>query len=1163
MSNTDRQNRLLVAEDWKRIYQSFRNAEFLSYDFDNLRRTMITYLRRNYPEDFNDYIESSEYIALIDLIAFLGQNFSFRTDLNARENFLETAERRESVLRLARLLSYQPKRVTPVNGLLKIISVTTTEDVRDENNLNISGTNIRFNDSQDVGWKSKFTRILNAALPYEAGIGNPLQEETINGILTQQYRFNSANVGLPIFPFTRPINGINRPFEIVSTGIENGSIVEEAPFNGNKFAILYRSDGRGNQSENTGYFMHFRQGTLINGDFPLNEGNSNQVVSIDDTNVNESDVWLYSLDAQNNEDEEWTKVVSTEGNNVIYNNLNKNDKNVFSVLTRLEDRISLVFGDGTFGNIPLGKFRAYFRVSSPDVGSLDPEEASSISLNIPYISKFGKEETLNIQCQLPNTINNGSSSESNESIKTNAPANYYTQNRMITAEDYQLAPITRNPDIIKVKSVNRISSGISRYFDLLDSTGKYSKTNLYGNDGILTKELLQFKEKFSWQTRTDIAGAIINVVQPILANKNLQNFYYSEYTKIQVSDFNNFWTSVSSNTNQNTGYFNDLGGQLQLLGDFTTSTLQLIKPNTLLKFVAPEGKHFMKSNNNALMDGDADHKDSVTYLWTKVYSIQGNGTELTDNGDGPVKLTDIIPTGAILDQIIPKMSNELFTTTQTQIVNQAFARQTFGLRYDTNNLKWEVITLDNLDIFNDFSLKQAGNNSSRQLDSSWLLLFEPEGNTYTVTYRACRYLFESPNEIRFYFDSSDKVFNKTSGKTLKDKISVLSINPKPDSTDAFTVDYDWSVLASYRDTDGYVDSSKMEVTFFDSDEDGIVDDPDLFEVIVADEVNSENKIVFRQRQQNADGSEQYLYFPNSNNEIISFASKASVQTTSLYDDGQIFYYLDEDFFEILNKESNSLKVTADYQAVSGRDNLKFHYVHSADKDKRLDPSVSNIIDVYVLTQSYDTSFRRYLRDEAQKPLPPSTDQLYLSYNANLAPIKSVSDEIIYNPVKYKIIFGEKADSDLQATFKIVKNPESVINDNDIKSQCLSAIEEFFALENWNFGDTFYFSELSAYVMKQLSPDIVTFIVVPSDANRVFGSLFEVKSESDEIFVSGAKITDLEVIDEITATKIQASGLITTSTTDVNVGVQSTALNVTSATNYTSSSSSNNNSGGSY
>ena len=56
MSSTNRQNRLLLAEDWKKVYQSFRNAEFKSYDFDNLRRTMINYIRQNYPEDFNDYL---------------------------------------------------------------------------------------------------------------------------------------------------------------------------------------------------------------------------------------------------------------------------------------------------------------------------------------------------------------------------------------------------------------------------------------------------------------------------------------------------------------------------------------------------------------------------------------------------------------------------------------------------------------------------------------------------------------------------------------------------------------------------------------------------------------------------------------------------------------------------------------------------------------------------------------------------------------------------------------------------------------------------------------------------------------------------------------------------------------------------------------------------
>ena len=67
MSSTDRLNRLLLAEDWKRVYQSYKNAEFQSYDFDTLRITMIQYLRDNYPEDFNDYIESSEYPSLIHI----------------------------------------------------------------------------------------------------------------------------------------------------------------------------------------------------------------------------------------------------------------------------------------------------------------------------------------------------------------------------------------------------------------------------------------------------------------------------------------------------------------------------------------------------------------------------------------------------------------------------------------------------------------------------------------------------------------------------------------------------------------------------------------------------------------------------------------------------------------------------------------------------------------------------------------------------------------------------------------------------------------------------------------------------------------------------------------------------------------------------------------
>ena len=50
MSTTGRQNNLFLAEDWRKIYQTFKNADFTSYDFENLRRVMLQYLREKYPE---------------------------------------------------------------------------------------------------------------------------------------------------------------------------------------------------------------------------------------------------------------------------------------------------------------------------------------------------------------------------------------------------------------------------------------------------------------------------------------------------------------------------------------------------------------------------------------------------------------------------------------------------------------------------------------------------------------------------------------------------------------------------------------------------------------------------------------------------------------------------------------------------------------------------------------------------------------------------------------------------------------------------------------------------------------------------------------------------------------------------------------------------------
>jgi len=521
----------------------------------------------------------------------------------------------------------------------------------------------------------------------------------------------------------------------------------------------------------------------------------------------------------------------------------------------------------------------------------------------------------------------------------------------------------------------------------------------------------------------------------------------------------------------------------------------------------------------------------------------------------------VVPSGAIATQILPKFAKQLSSDIKTLIIDQTFAYNNFGLRFDVATRSWQLIDENNLNVFGDFSTGKTGDTTNQQLDSSWILRFTNNGETYTITTRVLRYVFESKKEVRFYYDSVDRNFNIVTGKTVQDKISVLSFNTKPDSVDAFTNDIDFSVATEFRTAQGYIDSSKLELTHFDSDQDGIVDNPDAFNNVVEPTTNATSKYVFQKLIDGQNGTQRYAYVDATDEKI--YVRQSSVGAIGDYTDGSIVYIIDTNSFKKVNTITNTSTDETNYVAHLGRDKIKFQYVHTVDGNTRLDPSVTNIIDLYVLTRTYDIDFRQWLTGvTATKPLLPSSDSLFNNFNTALAPIKSISDTLIYHPVKYKVLFGSSADEDVQATFKVVKNPDEVTNDADIKSRIIAAINEFFALENWDFGDTFYFSELTAYVMNQLAPDVSTFIIVPNEGTQTFGSLFEVKSEADEIFISGAKVTDIQIIDAITAAQIKSTGTVTTGSGTTSSTLSGTLASSSSATGSTSSSSGGSSGGGS-
>ena len=1141
MAKTTRQTAIFGVEDWKQIYQTYREADFQSYDFETLRKSFIDYLRLYYPETFNDYIESSEFIALLDVIAFMGQSLAFRTDLNTRENYLDTAERRDSVVRLANLVSYSPKRNTAAQGLLKVFSMSTTENVVDYNGVNLSNVTVNWADPTNPDWQEQFTAIINASLVDSQRIGRPGNRQTILGVRTDEYAINLLPGFLPVIPYTATVDGVSMPFEAVtSTSINRDYIYEPSPQPNSPFNILFRNDQLGFDSANTGYFFAFKQGTLTNTDFNLAERISNRTVNINVEGVNNEDRWLFQLDNIGNIAREWAYVES------VYTAAAEQQvelRPIFSTTSRTNDQITLVFGDGVFSEIPVGIFRCYTRASNGLEYIINPEEMQAVSLPISYTDRNGNLQTVTFTCGITQPVTNAQARETIDAIKQRAPARYYTQNRMVNGEDYNIFPFTAYNSIIKSKALNRSSIGTSRYLDLVDNTGKYSSTNTFSSDGALWEQNILPAILFSWINRNDIADFVTNQVQPQLSEATMKQFYYANFQpRPQLNTAPtalSTWNQSTTLANETTGYFKNATGTPIPVGTNTTTNFKYVQVGSLIKFTAPtiNGQSYYFDKNNRLQPGTPTRPDERLDIWASPMAIIGdgynNGLGNLINGQGPVTLNNFVPTGAIVSEVIPVFVTDLSVTLEQEIGDQIELLRNFGLGYDwlgtiTGTIgSWYLITQQNLATDAEFSLTNAGSTSGTGQDASWLVQFEVENQNYTVTFRGLAYYFGSVLQTRFFFYDNQLIYDSRTGTVIKDFVNVLAMNTQPDSTSPLPGDVYMTIIGQPVESDGYVDDFQVLVSYRDSDNDGVPDDPDFFNEIVAPDVNANQKLIFLQQTVDFDNLQRYLLVEEG---VVNsdYATYDEIELAkSEWSPGQVFYAYDEGTFWLLSVNVAGVRTLVQQSgwiARNGRQDLYFQYRHNSPLTARIDPGTTNIIDLYVVTQAYYTAYQNWIRDTTNTVTEPSVltiDELSTAYQG-LQDYKMISDNVVLNSVVFKPLFGAKAAQQLRATIKVIRAQGSTASTSEIKSSVVAELNKYFSIDKWNFGDTFYFSELAAYLHSQLGSIISSVVLVPLDQHKSFGDLYEIRSQPNEIFANGATIDNIDVIEALTSANLRTA-----------------------------------------
>jgi hypothetical protein len=708
---------------------------------------------------------------------------------------------------------------------------------------------------------------------------------------------------------------------------------------------------------------------------------------------------------------------------------------------------------------------------------------------------------------------------------------------MVNGEDYNNFPFTAYNSILKSKALNRASIGTSRYLDLVDNTGKYSSTNTFGSDGALYENysLPSFLKQFL--SNNEIADAIQNIIEPTLTESQSQQFYYAKYPRANLLVTNTSWNLSTSLANTTTGYFTNIasGGPVPI-GPYTSDNKRYIVVGSLVKFVPPTGYYF--DENNRLKLGTPVRPNEKSIIWASPTEVILEGTNygvgnLAD-GSGPVTLNNYVPTGAIATEVIPIFITDLTTAFETSMAEQVRLNRNFGIGYDSlggitgTAGTWYLITSTNLDVDGEWSQTNAGSTAGLQNDSSWFVQFVTDGSTYTISIRALDYYFGSVLKTRFFYYGDQKIYDSRSGTVISDFINVLKTNNKPDSSLPLAGDLYLKIVGQPVQSDGYVDDFQILVGFNDSDSDGVPDNPDFFTEIVAPTVDANQKLVFLQKTVDFDNLERYLLVDRGvvNSEYATYEDIEAVKAE--YVDGQVFYaYTDETFWTLtinLTTGVRTLVANNEFIARVGRQDLFFQYRHNAPLTARIDPGTTNIIDVYVVTNEYYTAYQNYIRDTTgtvPEPTPPTIDYLTTTYGG-LQDYKMISDTMILNSVDFQPLFGDKADQSLRATIKVIKAANSNASTSEIKNLVVQNMNNFFTLDKWDFGDTFYFSELSAYLHDNMGGIISSVVLVPLNPQKSFGDLYEIRSAPNQIFVNAATVNNVEVIEALTSTNLRTA-----------------------------------------
>ena len=136
-----------------------RDIKYINKDFSELRRSLIDYTQTYFPTTYNDFSPTSPGMLFMEMSAYVGDVLSFYLDNQIQENFIQYARQENNLYELAYMFGYKPN-VTQV--------ATTTVDFYQQVPSILSGSTYvpDFDYSLFIPANATVTSTLNNSIPF-------------------------------------------------------------------------------------------------------------------------------------------------------------------------------------------------------------------------------------------------------------------------------------------------------------------------------------------------------------------------------------------------------------------------------------------------------------------------------------------------------------------------------------------------------------------------------------------------------------------------------------------------------------------------------------------------------------------------------------------------------------------------------------------------------------------------------------------------------------------------------------------------------------------------------------------------------------------------------------------------------------------------------------